>query len=104
MPDRRSTALAKVPEITLAFWVVKILATTLGETFGDTLSMSLGLGYLASTGIFALLFMVTLFFQIRRAFHFIDNGLVGECPSMRTLRENLWNHIFTCDIQLYETT
>ena len=43
-----STA-AKVPAVTLAFWVVKILATTLGETAGDTLSMSLDLGYLLST-------------------------------------------------------
>jgi len=46
----------------------------------------------------------SLFFQIRRAFHFIFQGLAGECPSMRRLRENLWNHIFTCDIQLYEAS
>lgn len=46
----------------------------------------------------------SLFFQIRRAFHFIDRGLLGQCPSMKQLRENLWNHIFTCDIQLYEQT
>jgi len=46
----------------------------------------------------------SLFFQIRRAFYFIDRGLLGNCPSMKQLRENLWNHIFTCDIQLYEQT
>lgn len=46
----------------------------------------------------------SLFFQLRRAFHFIDRGLLGNCPSMKQLRENLWNHIFTCDIQLYEQT
>jgi uncharacterized membrane-anchored protein len=37
-------ALSKVPEVTLGFWIIKILATTLGETGGDALSMSLNLG------------------------------------------------------------
>ena len=41
--------LAKVPAVTLGFWVIKILATTLGETGGDTLSMTYSLGYLVST-------------------------------------------------------
>ncbi|HEY6823474.1 MAG TPA: hypothetical protein VI195_03480 [Steroidobacteraceae bacterium] len=44
---------SKVPEVTLGFWIIKVAATTLGETGGDTLSMTLGLGYLASTLIFA---------------------------------------------------
>ena len=44
----------------------------------------------------------SLFFQIRRAFHFIHRGLLGESVSMCCLREQLWNHIFTCDMQLYE--
>ncbi len=46
----------------------------------------------------------SLFYQIRRAFYFIDKGLLGECDCMHRLRENLWNHIFTSDIQLYETS
>ena len=45
-------AISKVPAVTLGFWAIKILATTLGETGGDTLSMSLKLGYLVSSGIF----------------------------------------------------
>lgn len=45
-------ALAKVPAVTLAFWIIKILATTLGETAGDTVSMSMNLGYLVGTLIF----------------------------------------------------
>ena len=54
MSERASDSmLAKVPEVTLAFWIVKLLATTLGETGGDAVSMSLGLGYLVGTAIFA---------------------------------------------------
>jgi uncharacterized membrane-anchored protein len=65
-----SAAMTKVPELTFIFWVIKILATTLGETGGDAVSMSMGLGYLLSTGIFALLFLIAVFFQIRSAkFH-----------------------------------
>jgi uncharacterized membrane-anchored protein len=52
--------LAKVPEITLGFWVIKIAATTLGETGGDAVSMSMHLGYLVGTGIFAALFAFIL--------------------------------------------
>jgi uncharacterized membrane-anchored protein len=48
--------LSKVPRATLAFWIIKILATTLGETGGDALSMQLGLGYLVSTLIFLAFF------------------------------------------------
>jgi len=63
-------ALSKVPEVTLLFWIIKILATTLGETGGDTLSMSMHLGYLVSTGIFAAVFLVAVAIQIRaKQFH-----------------------------------
>jgi uncharacterized membrane-anchored protein len=62
--------LSKVPELTLLFWVIKILATTLGETAGDALSMSMNLGYLFSTLIFAALFLATVTAQIKaKAFH-----------------------------------
>jgi len=56
---------SKVPAVTLAFWVVKILATTLGETGGDALSMTLNLGYAVSTLIFLAFFVVTVTAQIR---------------------------------------
>ena len=56
--------LSKVPEVTLIFWITKILATTFGETAGDALSMSMNLGYLLSTFIFAAIFIVLLYFQI----------------------------------------
>ena len=56
--------LSKVPEVTLAFWVIKILATTLGETGGDAVSMSMNLGYLVGTGIFGALFIVAVAAQM----------------------------------------
>ncbi len=62
--------LSKVPEVTLGFWIIKILATTLGETGGDALSMSLNLGYLLSTGIFAVVFLVAVLVQVKgKKFH-----------------------------------
>lgn len=64
MNTDRGAVPIKLPELTLIFWVIKIAATTLGETGGDALSMSLGLGYLLSTGIFALLFAAAVAAQI----------------------------------------
>jgi len=62
--------LTKVPAVTLLFWVTKILATTLGETGGDAVSMSLNLGYLLSTGIFAAIFAIAVLVQIlAKKFH-----------------------------------
>src|SRR5436190_3035790 len=57
--------LSKVPEVTIGFWILKILATTLGETGGDALSMSMNLGYLVSTGIFAVIFIAFVWAQVR---------------------------------------
>jgi len=56
--------MSKVPEVTLLFWVIKIAATTLGETGGDAVSMSMNLGYLAATGIFAVIFLLAVGAQI----------------------------------------
>jgi uncharacterized membrane-anchored protein len=56
--------MSKVPEVTLTFWIIKIAATTLGETGGDAVSMSMQLGYLAGTGIFAVLFLLAVGAQI----------------------------------------
>ncbi|MGE5220018.1 MAG: hypothetical protein ACM3SP_23695 [Chloroflexota bacterium] len=61
---------SKVPEVTLIFWLIKIAATTLGETGGDAVSMSMNLGYLLSTGIFGAIFLVAVMIQIRaKRFH-----------------------------------
>ena len=58
-------ALSKVPAVTLGFWIAKILATTLGETAGDTVSMTWNLGYLIGTVIFSLALLVFVTFQVR---------------------------------------
>jgi uncharacterized membrane-anchored protein len=63
-------AVSKVPELTLMFWIVKVAATTLGETGGDAVTMSMNLGYLIGTAIFAVIFFVAVFIQIKaRKFH-----------------------------------
>lgn len=61
-PLRQS--LAKVPQVTLGFWIIKIAATTLGETGGDSVTMSMGLGYLVGTAIFAAIFLAAVGAQI----------------------------------------
>ncbi len=61
---------SKVPEVTLLFWIIKVAATTLGETGGDAVSMSMNLGYLVGTGIFAVIFAVAVSAQIKaKNFH-----------------------------------
>src|ERR1700761_5132700 len=63
-------ALSKAPQATLMFWLVKICATTVGETGGDAVSMSLKLGYLVATLIFLGFFLVTLTAQVgARRYH-----------------------------------
>jgi uncharacterized membrane-anchored protein len=57
--------LSKVPAVTLMFWIIKIAATTLGETGGDAVSMSMHLGYLIGTFIFAAIFLVMVAAQIK---------------------------------------
>ena len=54
----------KVPAVTLGFWIIKILATTLGETGGDAVSMSMDLGYLLGSAIFAVVFALAVIAQI----------------------------------------
>jgi len=60
-----NTTLAKIPEVTLGFWIIKILATTLGETGGDTVTMTMDLGYLTGTFIFLSLLALLIVLQIR---------------------------------------
>ena len=62
--------LNKVPEVTLAFWIIKIAATTLGETGGDTVTMTLNWGYLAGTALFLAVLMLLVSLQITaKKFH-----------------------------------
>jgi uncharacterized membrane-anchored protein len=67
---RGSEALTKVPEVTLGFWIIKILATTLGETGGDTVTMTLDWGYLAGTALFLAVLVALVIAQIlAKKFH-----------------------------------
>ena len=79
MNKQTSELVAKVPLVTLVFWIIKILATTLGETGGDAVTMSwlgetttepMGNGYLIGTGIFGVIFVAAVLVQIRaKKFH-----------------------------------
>jgi uncharacterized membrane-anchored protein len=69
-PMTKQEALSKVPEVTLGFWIIKIAATTLGETGGDSVTMTLDWGYLTGTAIFLPLLMALVIGQIStRKFH-----------------------------------
>lgn len=62
--------LSKVPAVTLGFWIIKIAATTLGETGGDAVTMSMNLGYLVGSAIFATIFVIAVSAQIAaKRFH-----------------------------------
>src|ERR1700740_3420312 len=79
MNEDRSELVAKVPQVTLLFWIIKILATTLGETGGDAVTMTwlgetteeaTGAGYLIGTAIFGVIFVAAVLVQIKaRKFH-----------------------------------
>jgi uncharacterized membrane-anchored protein len=79
MNETNRALVAKVPQVTLLFWIIKILATTLGETGGDAVTMSWlgettaaskGSGYLIGTAIFGVIFIVAVLVQIRaKKFH-----------------------------------
>jgi uncharacterized membrane-anchored protein len=66
----QDTEASKVPEVTLIFWIIKVLATTLGETGGDAVSMSMNLGYAVGSAIFIGIFAAAVIAQIAaRKFH-----------------------------------
>jgi uncharacterized membrane-anchored protein len=70
MNDAARATLSKVPEVTLVFWIIKIAATTLGETGGDTVTMTLNWGYLAGTALFLAALVVLVVCQIMaKTFH-----------------------------------
>jgi len=70
MHAKVGTFLSKVPAVTLGFWIIKIAATTLGETGGDAVTMTLNLGYLIGTAIFATVFVAAVAAQIgAKRFH-----------------------------------
>ncbi|HET9891359.1 MAG TPA: hypothetical protein VFQ42_12745, partial [Mycobacterium sp.] len=70
MNDVAKHALTKVPAVTLGFWIIKVFATTLGETGGDTVTMTLNWGYLAGVTLFGIALVVLVAAQIfAKRFH-----------------------------------
>jgi uncharacterized membrane-anchored protein len=70
MTDATEQAATKIPEVTLVFWIIKIAATTLGETGGDTVTMTLNWGYLVGTALFLSLLVILVILQIMaKKFH-----------------------------------
>lgn len=68
--EATQTAVSKVPAVTMGFWVIKILATTLGETGADLFTQQYDMGYLAGIALFATPLVVLVIFQIKaRQFH-----------------------------------
>src|ERR1700761_5705586 len=78
--------LSKVPAVTLGFWIIKILATTLGETGGDALSMTLNLGYAVSSGIFLVFFAATVAGQLtaQRFYRFLYWAVIVATTTLGT--------------------
>jgi uncharacterized membrane-anchored protein len=83
--NEQSTA-SKVPAVTLGFWIIKILATTLGETAGDTVTMTMNLGYLVGTAIFltALIALVIVQIAARRFHAFLYWGTIVASTTVGT--------------------
>jgi uncharacterized membrane-anchored protein len=77
---------SKVPEVTLAFWIIKVAATTLGETGGDALSMTMNFGYALSTAVFFVFFMVAVATQLAaKSFHpFLYWGVIIATTTVGT--------------------
>src|SRR5436190_16980408 len=87
MSDQESMQkISKVPPVTLMFWVIKILATTVGETGGDALSMTLNLGYAISSLIFLTFFAITLIAQVgtKRYYPFVYWAVVVATTTVGT--------------------
>jgi uncharacterized membrane-anchored protein len=82
----RLEALSKVPEVTLGFWLIKVCATTVGETGGDALSMTFNLGYAVSTLVFLAIFAGTLAAQVgsRRYHRFLYWAVVVATTTVGT--------------------
>ena len=70
MTEQQLRDATKVPAVTLGFWIIKILATTLGETGGDSVSMTLNWGYLPASALFIVILALLVWAQVAaKRFH-----------------------------------
>lgn len=74
MNPTEDLSLNKIAKITILFWLMKIVATTLGETLGDFIAQTLNLGYLAGIGITLLFFLFALYLQLEKIYFLIYSG------------------------------
>lgn len=74
MNPTEDLSLNKIAKITILFWLMKIVATTLGETLGDFIAQTLNLGYLAVIGITLLFFLFALYLQLEKIYFLIYSG------------------------------
>ena len=87
MNEGSKQALTKVPAVTLGFWVIKILATTLGETGGDTVTMTLNWGYVAGVALFGIALVALVAGQIlAKRFH--RDPVLGDDRGLDDLRHD----------------
>lgn len=63
--NKAKIILSKVPEVTIFFWIIKVLCTTVGETFSDFINENLGLGLINTTILMGIAFFIVVYFQFR---------------------------------------
>ena len=71
--NKSKILLSKVPEVTILFWIIKVLCTTVGETFSDFLNVNLGLGLTLTTIIMGIAFIIVVYLQFRATKYWIVN-------------------------------
>src|SRR3978361_1220385 len=93
---KSENGMSKVAAVTLGFWIIKIVATTLGETGGDAVSMTLNWGYALSSALFVGIFVVAVAAQIAaRSFHSLLYGaFIVATPTAGTTMADLADRSF----------
>ena len=89
MTSTKST-MNKIAEVTIFFWIIKIIATTLGEMSGDMLAQTLNLGYVVGLGITGAFLVTVLFFQIRAVSTLLSARMPKSPFGSRCCSQTVW--------------